>query len=77
MHFTCIMVYPLPNTQMTLIVINTDGIAVDWVANKLYFTDAGLDIVGVFDPVNFIYTVLIYVGSATDPRAIALDPNER
>lgn len=45
--------------------------------NKLYFTDAGLDIVGVFDPVNFLYKVLIETGASTQPRAIVLDPNSR
>ena len=50
----------------------------DWVTNKLYFTDAALDIVGVFDPnATSNYTVLIRTGANTQPRAIVLDPNAR
>ena len=59
--------------------VNTllDGIAVDWVNNKVYFTDVELDIVGVFDPVRFYYKVLIRTGSLSQPRAVVLDPNNR
>ena len=50
----------------------------DWVTDKLYFTDASLDIVGVFDPNGpFNHTVLIRTGDNTQPRAIVLDPNAR
>lgn len=41
--------------------------------NKLYFTDEVLDIIGVFDPVNSNYTILIRTGTGTRPRAIVLD----
>ena len=49
----------------------------DWVNNKVYFTDATLDIVGVFDPVHFHYRVLIRTAANSEPRAIALDPMNR
>ena len=55
----------------------SDGLAVDWVTNKLYFTDAALDIIGVLDPNNRNYIVLIRTGPSTQPRAIVLDPNTR
>ena len=54
-----------------------DGIAVDWVNNKIYFTDVDLDIVGVFDPVRFHYRVLVRTGALSQPRAVILDPNNR
>ena len=54
-----------------------DGIAVDWVNNKVYFTDARLNIVGVFDPVGFHYSVLARSDSSARPRAIVLDPSNR
>ena len=57
--------------------LSTDGLAVDWVNDKIYFTDADLDIVGVYDPVGFYYTALINTGSSTSVRAIVLDPNTR
>ena len=49
----------------------------DWVNNKLYFTDETLNIIGTFNPSNFNYTVLIRTGPNTRPRAIVLDPNAR
>ena len=49
----------------------------DWVNDKIYFTDADLDIVGVYDPVDFYYKALISTGSSTSVRAIVLDPNTR
>ncbi len=57
--------------------IPPDGLAVDWVNNKIYFTDAGLNIVGVFDPIGFHYRVLVRSDSTAEPRAIVLDPNNR
>jgi len=57
---------------------SADGIAVDWVTGNLYFADASLDIVGVFDPHGLSnHTVLIRTGENTQPRAIVLDPNAR
>ena len=50
----------------------------DWITNKLYFTDAALDIIGVVDPSgSYNYTILINTGDNTQPRAIVLDPNRR
>lgn len=49
----------------------------DWVSNKLYFTDASLNIVGVFDPDRAHYRVLIQLDGADQPAAIVLDPNNR
>lgn len=49
----------------------------DWVNNKIYFTDEGLNIVGVFDPVYLHYKVLIQTGTLSEPRAIVLDPGNR
>lgn len=54
-----------------------DGLAMDWVTNKVYYTDELLDIIGVLDPVSMHYTVLIRTGQNTSPRAIVLDPYAR
>ena len=64
-------------TYILLFITFSEGIAVDWVNNKLYFTDRSLDIVGVFDPINSYYTVLIETGQLSEPRAIVLDPEKR
>lgn len=53
----------------------------DWVTSKLYFTDNGLDIVGVFDPSSSLYKVLVSTlnpgSSISRPRAIVVDPSTR
>ncbi len=52
----------------------------DWVTNKLYFTDTVLDIVGVFDLESNLFKVLISTlgdSTATEPRAIVVDPSTR
>ena len=49
----------------------------DWVNNKIYFTDVDLNIVGVFDPVRLHYRVLINTGASSQPFALVLDPNNR
>ena len=46
----------------------------DWVNNRLYFTDDGVDIVGVYDLTTSNATILIRTGTGTRPRAIVLDP---
>ena len=56
---------------------SVDGMAVDWISNKLYYTDSALDIVAVLDPVHFLYRVLIQAEPSTNLRAIVLDPNTR
>lgn len=52
----------------------SDGIAFNWMTNKLYFTDEVLDIIGVIDFVHLNSSVLIRTGNSTRPRAIVLDP---
>ncbi len=49
----------------------------DWISNKIYFTDASLNIVGVFDPDRAYYKVLIQLANADRPAAIVLDPINR
>ena len=47
----------------------------DWMNDKLYFTDYYSQIVCVFDPVNFYYKVL--VNTSGYPSLIVLDPISR
>ena len=50
-----------------------DGIAVDWVARNLYWTDTGMDRIEVSRLNGSSRRVLISDG-LDEPRAIALDP---
>ena len=54
-----------------------DGLSVDWVNGKLYWTDATLKHIEVYDMQTGIRKVLIRTGSSTTPRAIVVDPATR
>ena len=75
-HFGC---YRQPR-KIDNTLIPTDGIAVDWVNQKLYWTDADLQEVVVYDPSNGHRKRLFNttVGSTiSSPRAIVVDPMNR
>ena len=52
----------------------TDGLAYDWVTDKLYWTDACTDQIEVYDIANDDRKVLITTGSGSAPRGIVVDP---
>ena len=55
-----------------------DDIAIDWISNKLYWTDNGpVDRIGVLDTKLGYYMSLIYTGQDTSPRAIVVDAINR
>ena len=53
----------------------SDGLAVDWMNSKIYFTDATKDIIGVYDLTSSNYSALIGTGNNTRPRSIVVDPS--
>ena len=55
----------------------SDDIAVDWISNKLYWTDNGFDRIGVYDLVRGYYSFLINTGANSSPRGIITDPINR
>lgn len=55
--------------------LNTpDGIAVDWINKKLYWTDTGIDLIEVADFNGTNRLVLVKVG-LEEPRAIVVHPS--
>ena len=57
--------------------MSTEGLAWDWVNEKLYWTDPCDDDIEVFDPATGYRKILIETGSGSDPRGIVLDPTTR
>ena len=54
-----------------------EDIAVDWVANNLYYVDTLNRRVEVFDLDSNYGAVLLYAGPHTAPKAIVVDPSTR
>ena len=55
----------------------TDDIAVDWIGNNLYWTDAVHARIEVMDMDTGYRMELMRTGANTIPRAIAVDPSTR
>ena len=54
-----------------------DGIAWDWINEKIYWTDADEKEIEVLDPASGLRAVLVDTGASSIPRAIVLDPTTR
>ncbi len=52
-----------------------DGLAWDWINEKLYWADASTDRIEVYDPTTRDRKVLFNTGSNTNPADIIVDPN--
>ena len=65
------------NNPKDLYTFAVDGLSVDWVNGKLYWTDATLKHIEVYDMQTRIRRVLIRTGNSTTPRAIVVDPATR
>lgn len=63
---------------MPLININADDIAIDWISNKLYWTNNGpFTGIGVLDLSAGYHKSLINTGQDNSPKAIVVDPLTR
>ena len=54
-----------------------DDIAMDWIGNNLYWTDARYARIEVMDMDSMQRMELLRAGGNTIPRAIAVDPSTR
>lgn len=61
----------------TFLVYFTEGLAWDWVNEKLYWVDACDKDIEVFDPRTGYRKVLLETGPDSDPRGIVVDPTTR
>ena len=70
---------PIVNQNLSLIftVDSADDIAVDWVGNTLYWTDAIYARIEVLDLDTMERAQLFRTGANTIPRAIIVDPGTR
>ena len=57
--------------------MSADGVAWDWVNNKLYWTDAGHNTIEVYDQATEQRMTLINVGRVSIPRGLVVDPTTR
>ena len=56
-------------------VVTPDGLAVDWVYSRLYWTDAGTNSISVTD-FKGLSSVVLVKDNIEEPRAIALHPGK-
>lgn len=62
---------------MNFVIIDTespDGLAIDWVTEKLYWVDSGLRTVEVCELADGRNRKVLYYNEIDSPRGIALDP---
>ena len=65
--------------KYTIDYLNTESLSVDWVNNKIYWTDISERRIGVIDLLgknNYKYD-LLSTGENSSPRGIAVDPTTR
>ena len=61
----------------SVLLLNSDGIAWDWLYNKLYWTDSREYDLEMYDPQTKERKLLFQNGPKSRPRAIVLDSNAR
>jgi DNA-binding beta-propeller fold protein YncE len=61
---------------MTSLLLYVDGLAWDWINEKLYWTDYCQDDIEVYDPTTGYRAVLFNTG-LIEPHAIVVDPTTK
>ena len=71
------MLYSDGGDKHNILYCSTDGVAWDWVGEKLYWTDECNNRIEVYDPATRNRRVLIDTGSSSNPRGIVVDPGTK
>lgn len=56
---------------------STEGLTIDWINRKIYWTDSGLKRIMTADLTNKTHVSIIANSSLSNPRGIAVYPNRR
>lgn len=56
---------------------SAEGLTIDWINRKIYWTDSGLKRVMAADLSDGTHTMMIANSSLNNPRGIAVHPNRR
>lgn len=56
---------------------SAEGLTIDWINRKIYWTDSGLKRVMAADLSNGTQTIVVANSSLNNPRGIAVHPNRR
>lgn len=54
--------------------VHAEDLAVDWINDKLYWTDGFYARIGVLDLESLQQRALVEIGAQSQPRAIVVDP---
>ena len=60
-----------------MLCILSEGLAWDWINQKLYWTDSSTEKIEVYDPISGSRKVLFYLGSGSELGDIVVDPINR
>ena len=55
----------------------SEDIAIDWISDKIYWTDNALDAISVMSIEGGFYKIIVDTGANTIPRSIVVDPINR
>ena len=69
----CCIFFSADCDEIVSAVHTPDGIAVDWVAKKIYWTDGGFNFIEVSE-LNGTNRLTLFNSGADEPRAIVVDP---
>ena len=62
--------------DITCVMLYVDGLAWDWISEKLYWTDYCQDDIEVYDPTSGYRAILFNTG-LIEPHAIVVDPTTK